>query len=101
MTDSLSKLPLFATDIEIAIAIVGKARAFEWKRCNLPLLEAKGFPKFDHIHGGRPVSLIRHYYDCYLGLAKPIATAGPDGEEDMAAWTRSRSKRPKSQIGDP
>jgi hypothetical protein len=101
MNDALSKLPLFATDLEIAIAIVGKARASEWKRNVLPVIEARGFPKYDHLHGGRPVPLIRRYYDCYLGLAQPIHAAGPDGEERLGQWTKSRRSRTKTKWGDP
>lgn len=54
MNDLLSTLPLFATDDELAIAIVGKKRASEWKRGALIVLDARGFPKFDALHGGRP-----------------------------------------------
>jgi hypothetical protein len=43
----LDRLPLFATDDEIAIAIVGKKRASEWKRGALLILEARGFPRVD------------------------------------------------------
>jgi hypothetical protein len=39
------KLPLFATDREITIAVVGKQHASHWKRFVLPILQARyGFP---------------------------------------------------------
>lgn len=46
MNDPLSRLPLFATDDEMAIAIVGKKRASQGKRGALILLEARPFPRF-------------------------------------------------------
>jgi len=55
----LDKLPLFASDDEIAVAIVGKANATNWKRGALKAMEACGFPKVDALHGGRPVPLIK------------------------------------------
>lgn len=47
ITDPFAKLPLFATDDEIAIAIVGKSRASDWKRGSLRVLEDRGFPLID------------------------------------------------------
>ncbi|MGQ3215626.1 hypothetical protein [Shinella sp.] len=47
MTDPLSKLPLFATDHEIAIAVVGKERASMYMKAVIPVLERQGFPKMD------------------------------------------------------
>ena len=43
MNDALARLPLFASDDEIAIAIVGKKRASQSKRGALILLEARDF----------------------------------------------------------
>lgn len=76
VTDILSKLPLFATDDEIAIAIVGKARASNWKRGALPILEARGLPRVDPLHGGRPVPLVRKFYDNYLGVHRSYIVCG-------------------------
>lgn len=91
MADLLSKLPLFATDDEIAIAIVGKARASHWKRGALVLLEARGFPKVDPLHGGRPVPLVRKWYNQYMGVDKSyvLQTLEPT-KDNPDAW---RSKR--------
>lgn len=81
-------LPLFATDDEIARAIVGDARAKEWVKTRLPTLSKKpGFPPVDPFHNGRPTWLIRRFYEQYLGVAGPSAKAGmPDGQEDASAW---------------
>ncbi|RVK61903.1 hypothetical protein CN126_12305 [Sinorhizobium meliloti] len=103
MTDPLSKLPLFATDDEIAIAIVGKARASNWRRGALVLLEARGFPKVDALHGGRPVPLVRKWYNKYMALdTRYVLQTLEPAKENPEAWSRSkrqtRNER-KPQLG--
>jgi hypothetical protein len=93
MTSSpLDNLPMFASDSEIAVAIVGKKAAADWLRSRFPALEkTPGFPKVDPLHGGRPVPLVKLFYDNYLRV--PESGKGlPDGEENEGAWTRSRRK---------
>lgn len=90
--DPFAKLPLFATDDEIAIPIVGKSRAADWKRGTLRVLEASGFPLIDALHGGRPVPLIKKYYDHYLGVDRSyIQRSQEDGKEDLSIWTRRKT----------
>ncbi|HEV7305190.1 hypothetical protein [Ensifer sp.] len=102
MTDPLSKLPMFATDDEIAIAIVGKARASTWKRGALLILEARGFPKVDALHGGRPVPLVRKWYNQYMGVDKSyvLQTLEP-AKDNPEAWRPKREIRAerKPQLG--
>lgn len=79
---ALDKLPLFATDLEIAIAVVGKKYASLWKRDALPILERSGFPRFDALHQGRPIPQVRQFYARYLGIAQGFVIAPPpDGKE--------------------
>ena len=103
MNDALSKLPLFATDDEIAIAIVGKKRASEWKRGALIILDARGFPKIDVLHGGRPVPLIRKWYENYMGMhLKYIPSTLERSKDNPEVWTRSKRDRRndlKPQLG--
>jgi hypothetical protein len=89
---SLDELPLFATDEEIARAIVGDARAKEWQKNRLPTLAGKpGFPSVDAFHGGRPTWLVRRFYEVYLGVAGLSGKPGvADGPEDPSAWRRKR-----------
>lgn len=100
MTDPLSKLPLFATDREIAIAVVGKERASMFVKVVILQLERKGFLKIDPLHDGRPVPLVRKFYDGYFGITAGFSAATPDGEENLGMWKRDRSKKSKSKWGD-
>jgi len=88
----LDDLPMFATDRQIAEAIVGKDKAEKWMRERLPTLASKpGFPPIDPFHGGRPVKLVARFYDEYLGVGKSGAP-GPRGVEDVRAWKPSRRR---------
>ncbi|MDR7146176.1 hypothetical protein J2X43_004390 [Rhizobium sp. BE258] len=85
----LHGLPLFATDTEIATAVVGEKRAAEWVSKALPALEKlPGFPKIDALHGGRPVPVLNLFYENYLRL--PSAKGLPDGVE--GEWSPRRTK---------
>jgi hypothetical protein len=89
--DPFEHLPLFASDLELATAIVGSKNASGWVRDKLPVIAAKpGFPAIDDFHGGRPVPLIKRFYEHYLGI-----TGGsfgiPGGKE--ADWSTLKRKR--------
>lgn len=87
----LDDLPLFATDRQIAEAIVGKDAAEKWMRERLPTLASKpGFPPIDAFHGGRPVKLVVRFYDDYLGVGG--SSAAPRGREDVGAWKPSKHR---------
>ncbi|WP_180375635.1 hypothetical protein [Mesorhizobium sp. 8] len=94
---ALEKLPLFATDLEIAIAIVGKQNASRWKREVLPVLEHRGFPKFDALHGGRPVIKVAKFYESYMGATGPGINAVPDGEEKVWIGKRIENRIDKEE----
>jgi hypothetical protein len=88
MNNPFVRLPLFATDQELAVAIVGKERAAVWIKTVIPQLERKGFPRVDPLHGARPVPLVIKFYDGYFGI-----TAGScvvDGEERLGQWRKRR-----------
>lgn len=93
MTDLLSKLPLFATDREIAVAVVGKERAAMYVKVVIPMLERQGFPRIDPLHDGRPTLLVRRFYDDYLGITAGFQVAAPDGEENLGVWKGRRQAR--------
>jgi len=90
--DLLSQLPLFATDQQLAVAIVGKERAAMWVKAVIPQLEKKGFPRIDPLHDGRPVPVVKRFYDGYFGITAGFNAAAPDGKENLGMWKR-RAKR--------
>lgn len=92
MTDPFSSLPLFATDQELAVAIVGKERATMWVKTVIPQLERKGFPRVDALHDGRPVPLVKKFYDGYFGITAGFAAAAPDGEERLGQYSRRKPR---------
>jgi hypothetical protein len=66
---SFDNIPVFASDLEICQAIVGKARAVAWKKNEFPIIFRKpGFPKSDALHGGRSAPAVRQFYMDYLRL---------------------------------
>ncbi|WP_181172099.1 hypothetical protein [Mesorhizobium sp. B2-4-8] len=88
---ALDKLPLFATDLQIAIAVVGKQNASRWKREVLPVLEPRGFPRWDPLHEGRPVPLVKQFYALYFGITHGFTLANPGGQEKV--WLGKRLER--------
>lgn len=94
--DLLSQLPLFATDQQLAVAIVGKDRATMWVKTVIPQLERKGFPRIDPLHDGRPVPLVRKFYEGYFGITAGFNAAAPDGKENLGMWKSRRRTRKAS-----
>lgn len=92
LATSLSGLPLFATDKQLAVAIVGRQRAAMWVKVVIPQLERKGFPRIDPLHDGRPVPLVKRFYDGYFGIADGFLATAPDGEERLGTWKKSRRR---------
>ena len=87
----LDDLPMFATDQQIAEAIVGKDKAEKWMREKLPALaKMPGFPAIDEFFGGRPVAHVARYFENWLGKGSTVA---PPGREDRSGWKTDRSKR--------
>jgi hypothetical protein len=90
--DAFDLLPLFAADEAIGAMLLGSGREQE-RRQIVTLLEARGFPKIDHLMGGRYVRAVIDFFDNQYGLnrgrASPLA---PDGVEDFEKWRR-RQKR--------
>lgn len=90
-SSALSALPLFATDQQLAVAIVGKQRAAMWIKAVIPQLERKGFPRVDSLHDGRPVPLVIKFYDSYFGITAGLYAV--DGEERLGEWKSPRKRR--------
>lgn len=89
---ALDALPLFANDRQLAIAIVGKERASMWIKTVIPQLDRKGFPRIDPLHDGRPVPLVKKFYEGYFGITAGFAAVAPDGEERLGQWKKSKRR---------
>ena len=59
---TLDKLPLFAREEQISAAILGPGKFSEWRQI-VPLLERRGFPTVDGLHGGRYTPAVKAFYD--------------------------------------
>jgi hypothetical protein len=59
---TLDKLPLFAREEQISAAILGPGKYVEWQQI-VPLLERRGFPIVDGLHGGRYTPAVKAFYD--------------------------------------
>lgn len=90
---ALDKLPLFATDLEIAVAIVGKQKASRWKREVIPTLERSGFPRWDPLHEGRPVPLVKQFFAAYFGATAGFTLANQGGEDRVGMWLGKRLEK--------
>lgn len=103
MTDPLSKLPLFPNDKELAVSVVGKERASMYVKVVIPALERRGFPKIDPLHDGRPVPLVKKWYNIHMGVDKSyVLQSLQEGKEDLTVWGRSKRDRRndrKPQLG--
>jgi len=95
MASAIDALPLFATDREIAIALVGKARAPTWLKEKFPTIaKLPGFPPVDGFHGGRPTWRVREFYRNYL-----VQTNPPRGEARPEMWKRRAKEAARDLIG--
>ena len=100
LASPLDQLPMFASDGQLAEAIVGKKHAALWIS-RLPVLEAKlGFPKVDDFHGGRPVPLVRLFYLNYFRIIDGVRNP-PAGVEDEAGWNRKARERTAKRAPTP
>jgi hypothetical protein len=88
----LDDLPMFASDREIAEAIVGKHKAEKWLKERLPTLASKpGFPPIDAFHEGRAVALVKLFYANFLNL--PADGRGlPDDRAMEGEWKSSKRR---------
>ena len=94
MNELFSELPLFATDKELAIAIVGPKRATEWLRDKFPTISVKqGFPPVDSFHGGRPTVKVAKFYETYIGMTGPNVNFAPDGGDSVLSWGKRRTEK--------
>src|ERR1700730_9365743 len=91
---SLESLPLFATEDQIGVALLGADRLQEWRQI-APLLEARGLPKIDQLMGGRYMPAVRAYFDRLYGIDRAASNVplAPDGIEDFDSWNAKKKNQ--------
>lgn len=85
-------LPLYADDLLIGAAVLGKKRAEEWTEM-APLLESKGLPKVDATHGGRYVPSVARWYEFINGATVEAPPAPRGVERSQGLWNRTSHKQ--------
>ena len=88
---SLDALPIFATDAELAVALLGKGRAKAWADL-VPLYERKGLPKIDPLTGGRYVPAVRRFFDEQNGVSSAPPLRAPDGIEEPGKFSERKQR---------
>lgn len=76
----LRKLPLYPSEAEIAIAVLGAKRAPEWKSIAV-LFERQGLPRISPLTGARYWPAVKAWLDRYNGLEARGGPFAPDGVE--------------------
>lgn len=90
---TFDKLPLFASDRDIAEAVVGPDEADKRAWCaSVASLEACGFPRQARLYGKRYVPAVRAFYEREYGPVGRVPTDSP-GPQEPSGWTSPRSRR--------
>lgn len=102
---TFAELPLFASEKDIAIAVMGRGRYTEWRGI-VQLLERRGFPKIDGLMGGRYTPAVRAFFDREYRVHGEAQVSEPRSESkvgaahgmaDIGAWNRDRDLRKRSR----
>ncbi|WP_439406405.1 hypothetical protein ACNJX9_34030 [Bradyrhizobium sp. DASA03076] len=98
---TLEDLPLFASEMDVSVALMGPGRYSEF-RAIVPLLERRGFPKIDGLMGGRYTPAVRAFFDLEYGLyaqGRGSVYGAIDGPENFGSYQgRARKRKPKTDT---
>lgn len=94
---TLDGLPLFASEQQLADAILGPGKVTAWRGI-AQMMEDRGLPRIDAFHGGRYVPAVRQFYDAYYGV-KPDGSA-PAREPHLSAEFNSSWKKRHRALQD-
>lgn len=87
---ALESLPLFASEEEISAAILGPGKTVAWRGI-VKILEDRGLPRIDGLHGGRYVPAVKAFYDDMYGVRQGGRPAPePDRPAEIGKWDRQR-----------
>ncbi len=100
----IDRLPLYATDRELAPAIMGE-RAAEWPARVRFYIASGRFPRINALMGGRYVPAVIAFFDGEEGIVPPLPRSPltPEDQAQMGGWIlpplrprRTKSTPPKS-----
>jgi len=94
---TLEDLPLFASEIDISVALMGPGR-YSTFRAIVPLLERRGFPQIDGLMGGRYTPAVRAFFDREYGIHGQSSGRAVDGPERFGSY-QGRQEEAKMKFG--
>ncbi len=86
-------LPLFASDAELALAIMGPEHAKDFLQVLPHFVNHHGFPKPDPLLGRRYRPAVREWLDKRWNVGMP-GLPRLDGVSEQALWNTRRGRRP-------
>jgi len=81
---TLAELPLFASEEDIAGALMGPGKASVF-RAIVPLLERRGFPQIDDLMGGRYVPAVKAFFDREYRIHGEVQVSRPHSKVTLGA----------------
>lgn len=91
----LDQLPLYPTEEQLALALLGPERAKEWPTI-AKTEEKAGLPRISHQYGGRYRPAVKAFYDRRYRMLEELPAASDETEgESFNEWRHKRS-RPKA-----
>ncbi len=92
----LHELPLFASEEDLAISVLGLGQLRHWKQV-VQLLEERGFPKIDALMGGRYAPAVKAFFDREYRVTRQEQISAPHSPAKLGAshGQRALGSRPR------
>lgn len=87
---TFADLPLFASERELAVALLGPKRANEWSMVVHALVRL-GLPPIDRLMGGRYTPAVKSFLDRIYNPSAAFSVA-PPGVERIIPWNDPRKR---------
>lgn len=86
---SLDQLPAFASEDELATALMGTGKTTAFRQI-VPLLERRGFPTIDGLMGGRYVPAVKAFFDREYRVRGEVQVSAPHAPATLGAYSARR-----------
>ena len=93
---TFADLPLFASERDISIALMGPGQYSTWGAI-VPLLEHRGFPTIDGLMGGRYTPAIRAFFDREYGIHGDLQVRARHQPAKLGAYKGKQASRKKER----